>query len=75
LALSNAERQPAWRERQKGKPRGNQALMTELAALQARVAELEAAAGSKPPAGGPVVPRSRPQRRAPAGFMAPRLRG
>jgi hypothetical protein len=54
LALSNAERQRAWRERQKGQPRGNRALMTELAALRARVAELEAAAGSKPPAGGPA---------------------
>lgn len=59
MALSNAERQRAWRERQKGQPRGNRALMTELAALRARVAELEAAAGSKPPAGGPAVPAGR----------------
>jgi len=51
LALSNADRQRAWRERQKGKPRGNRALMTELAALRARVAELEAAARGKPPVG------------------------
>jgi hypothetical protein len=51
LALSNADRQRAWRERQKGKPRGNRALMTELAALRARVAELEAAARDKPPVG------------------------
>ena len=52
MALSNVERQRAWRERQKGKPRGGaRALMTELAALRARVAELEAGAGDKPPAG------------------------
>jgi hypothetical protein len=52
VALSNAERQRAWRERQKGKPRGNPALMTELAALRAHVAELEAAAASKPSVAG-----------------------
>lgn len=52
MALSNAERQRAWRERRKGQPRGNRALMTELAALRARVAELEAGAAGNPPAGG-----------------------
>jgi hypothetical protein len=56
LALSNAERQRAWRERQKGKPRGNQALMAELAALRARVAELEAEArGNVPRQGKPTA--------------------
>ena len=34
MALTNAERQRAWRERHKGKPRGNATLMTELAALR-----------------------------------------
>jgi hypothetical protein len=34
MALSNAERQRAWRERHKGKPRGNATLMAELAALR-----------------------------------------
>ena len=34
MALSNAERQRAWRERHKGKPWGNKALMTELATLR-----------------------------------------
>ena len=33
MALSNAERQRAWRERHKGEPRGNAKLMAELAAL------------------------------------------
>jgi hypothetical protein len=44
MALSNAERQRAWRQRHKGEPRGNARLMTELATLRAGVAELEAAA-------------------------------
>ena len=59
MALSNAERQRAWRERQKGKPRGNQALMAELAALRTRVAELEAGARGKPPVGGPAASAGR----------------
>src|SRR4051794_5790291 len=42
MALSNAERQRAWRERHRGKPRGNAKLMTELATLRARVTEVEA---------------------------------
>src|SRR4051794_10226029 len=49
MALSNAERQRAWRERHKGKPRGNARLMAELATLRARVAELEAAAAHQAP--------------------------
>src|SRR3954466_679102 len=49
MALSNAERQRAWRERHKGKPRGNATLMTELAALRARVAEFEATAAHQAP--------------------------
>jgi hypothetical protein len=40
MALSNAERQCAWRERYKGEPRGNARLMTELATLRAPVVEL-----------------------------------
>jgi hypothetical protein len=42
MALSNAERQRAWRERHKGELRGNKALMAQCAALQARVVQLEA---------------------------------
>lgn len=38
MALSNAERQRAWRERNKGKPRGNKVLLDRLAALEAAVA-------------------------------------
>jgi hypothetical protein len=49
MALTNAERQRAWRERHKGKPRGNATLMTELAALRARVAEFEATAAHQAP--------------------------
>jgi hypothetical protein len=62
LALSNAERQRAWRERQKGKPRGTRPLMTELAALRARVAELEAAELVKPAAdaAAPLVTAAEP---------------
>jgi hypothetical protein len=42
MVLGNAERQRIWRERHRGEPRGNKTLMTQLAALQARVAQLEA---------------------------------
>jgi hypothetical protein len=49
MALSNAERQRARRERHKGKPRGNATLMTELATLRARVAEFEATAVHQAP--------------------------
>ena len=49
MALSNAERQRAWRERHKGEPRGNAKLMTELATLRARVAASEATAVYQPP--------------------------
>src|SRR4051795_2696036 len=59
MALSNAERQCAWRERYKGEPRGNARLMTELATLRARVAELEAAAAHR----APVVELTTPARR------------
>jgi hypothetical protein len=38
MALTNAERQRAWRERNKGKPRGNKVLLDRLAALEAAVA-------------------------------------
>jgi chromosome segregation ATPase len=55
MALSDAQReanrrrQQAWRIRHQGKPRGNKVLMAELAALRARVAELEAAAAHRTP--------------------------
>jgi hypothetical protein len=49
MALTNAERQRAWRERHRGKPRGNATLMTELATLRARVAESEATAVHQAP--------------------------
>jgi hypothetical protein len=49
MALSNAERQRAWRQRHKGEPRGNARLMAELATLRARVAELEATAAHQAP--------------------------
>jgi hypothetical protein len=41
MASTNAERQRAWRTRHRGEPQGNKALMAQLAALQARVAQLE----------------------------------
>ena len=41
MALTNAERQRAYRERHRGEPRGNAAMMAQLAALQGRVAQLE----------------------------------
>ena len=49
MALSNAERQRAWRERHKGEPRGNKALLAHCAALQARVVQLEAELAARPP--------------------------
>jgi hypothetical protein len=49
MALSNAERQRAWRERHKGELRGNKALMAQCAALQARVVQLEAELAARPP--------------------------
>jgi len=55
MAVSDAEReanrrrQQAWRARHQGKPRGNKVLIAELAALRARVAELEAAAAHRTP--------------------------
>ena len=62
MALSKAERQRAWRERQKGQPRGTRALTTELAALRARVVELEAAGLGKPAAdaAAPLVTAAEP---------------
>jgi BMFP domain-containing protein YqiC len=58
MALTNAERQRAWRERHRGEPRGNKALTAKLAALQARVVQLEAELAARPPAG-PVTPTRR----------------
>jgi uncharacterized coiled-coil protein SlyX len=66
MALSNAERQRAWRERHKGEPRGNKALMAELAALRARVTELEATAAHQ----APVVELTTPVRRLRAEIAA-----
>ena len=42
MVLSNADRQRLWRERHRDEPRGNKVLLTQLAALQAFVAQLEA---------------------------------
>jgi hypothetical protein len=48
MALSNAERQRAWRERHKSEPRGTKALLAQCAVLQARVVQLEAELAAKP---------------------------
>jgi hypothetical protein len=45
MPLTNAERQRIWRERHRGEPRGSKPLLAQLAALQARVAQLEAGTG------------------------------
>ena len=66
MALSNAERQRAWRERHKGEPRGNAKLMGELATLRARVAELEASVAHR----APVVELTTPARRLRAEMAA-----
>ena len=42
MPLTPAECQCAWRERHRGEPRGNAVLLAQLAALHARVAQLEA---------------------------------
>jgi len=42
MALSTTERQRIWRERHRGEPRGNEAMMAQLAALHVRVAQLDA---------------------------------
>ncbi|MFL5282965.1 MAG: hypothetical protein ACJ8AW_18730 [Rhodopila sp.] len=55
---SNAERQRAWRLRHRGEPRGNAAMMAQLAALQARVAQLEVELSTMPSAG-PRAPTRR----------------
>jgi hypothetical protein len=49
VAVSKAECHRAWRERHKGEPWGIKALMAELAALLARVAELEAVVAHQAP--------------------------
>ena len=51
MPQTNAERQRAWRERHRGEPRGNKAMMMQLALLHARVARLEAELAAVPPAG------------------------
>src|SRR6185369_6508730 len=44
-ATDQRQRQRAWRERHRGEPRGNKAMMMQLALLHARVARLEAGTG------------------------------
>jgi len=51
MPQTNAERQRAYRERHRGEPRGNAAMMAALARLQARVAQLEVELATKPPDG------------------------
>jgi hypothetical protein len=48
MPLTNAERQRLWRERHRGEPRGNAAMLAELAAIQARVAQLSAELAARP---------------------------
>jgi hypothetical protein len=54
----NAECQRAWRKRHRGEPRGNPAMQAQLAALQGRVAQLEAELAAMPP-DGPRAPTGR----------------
>jgi hypothetical protein len=58
MPQSNAERQRAWRARHRGEPQGNKAMQVKLAALQARVAQLEVELAVRPLAG-PVMPTGR----------------
>jgi len=58
MAQTNTERQRAWRERHRGEPRGNAAMMAQLAALQGRVAQLEIELAASPSAG-PRAPTGR----------------
>jgi len=60
MPQTNAERQRAYRARHRGEPRGNAAMMAELARLQARVAQLEVELS--------LVPSDRP--RVPTGRLA-----
>src|SRR5690348_16824361 len=48
MTLSNTERQRIWRERHRGEPRGNKVLLDKLAALEARVVQLEAELAGRP---------------------------
>ena len=48
MPLTNAERQRAWRERHRGEPHGNKAMLAQMAALRARVAQLEAELATRP---------------------------
>jgi hypothetical protein len=51
MAQTDAEYQCAWRERHRGKPRGNRVLLARLAALRGRVVQREAELAARPPAG------------------------
>lgn len=48
MPLTTAERQRIWRERHRGEPRGNRAMLAQLATLQARVAQLETELAARP---------------------------
>jgi hypothetical protein len=48
MPLTGAERQRAYRARHRGEPRGNKAMLAQLAALQARVAQLEVELSTMP---------------------------
>jgi hypothetical protein len=50
MPLTSAERQRAWRDRHRGEPQGNKALMAQLAALQGRVDQLEVELSTMPSA-------------------------
>src|SRR5690242_7204369 len=57
MPQTNAERQRAWRQRHRGEPRGNAAMIAQLAAMQGRVVQLEVelltrpSASPRPPTG------------------------
>jgi hypothetical protein len=68
MALSNAERQRLWRERHRGKPHGNPAMLATVAALEASVAQLEAEL-----AGRPHPALRKPPGRQPADYAALKL--
>src|SRR4051812_28090063 len=58
MPQTNAERQRAYRQRHRGEPRGNAAMLAQLAVLQGRVAQLEVELASRPVAG-PLTPTGR----------------
>jgi hypothetical protein len=60
MPLTNAERQRTRRERHRGEPRGNKPLLAQLAALQARVAQLEVELSARPRQALRKAPRQAP---------------